>query len=132
MKRRRIKKLKKDIYVKQLWYLAGGLILCAVALMLIPTVAGTTGSGALNELDQREAMSRAADDYMLASTTAERQKAYNNVNGIRSGSRNVEGADSNEIYGFLRVLVIGIIVILAWNLGAMIYRQTRPLKPNRA
>ena len=120
------KKSRKSVNRKQLLILVGCILLAILAYILIPAELG--GDEAMNELELHDAMSRAADGYMLASNEEERQTAARAVRSIRAG--NNPGATGNRVnpMSVLRGILILAIVVLAYRIFRLFYPDLRLIK----
>ena len=71
---------------EQMLILTGSLLVATLALAMVPqNVPKSFTPGPPNELERREALANAADAYMLAETTEERQAAARRLHSVRVG-----------------------------------------------
>jgi len=121
-------KEQKKVHVKLLVILASGLLLCTLVLLIIPTGSNPVGTRTPNEIDRKIEISRAADEYLVAGTFAERQAAARNVRAVREGSRSKQPLDATKFYSFLRVIAYITIVLLSAKILAITYTQHKAFK----
>jgi len=117
---------------RQILLLVCVLLVALIILALVPTGSSfETPSRELNELEMRQEMSRAADDYLLGRTREDRQAAAREVHGIRDG-RSYNPESTAELVGLLRIVLFITIVFAAWRIIALLTEQFKPIKPQQA
>jgi hypothetical protein len=110
---------------KRMLILSGCLLVAILALLLLPTSTNSGSTEEPNELELRQELSAAADDYMLSRNTQERQEAARRMRSIRAGGDNRQAENTAQAMSFLRVVIIITIVVLAYNLLKMSFPGLR-------
>jgi hypothetical protein len=95
---------------EQLIILAGSLLLAILVLVVIPTkVPSSSSAKPPNELEMRDELGAAADDYMLADSTAERQAAARRIHSLKANGGVPTGLrvdKTGQVIGLLRFVLI--------------------------
>ncbi len=114
---------------EQLLVLTGCLLLAFLALIALPQRVASEPQREVNDMEMRELLSEAADSYMLASTTAERQAAAREMRVIRARQRSSNQTPSilsaQQSLDFLRILLIITIFGIGVRLGILALRELR-------
>ena len=110
---------------KRMLILSGCLLVAILALLLLPSSTNSGSTEEPNELELRQELSAAADDYMLARDTQARQEAARRMRSIRAGSDDRQAENTAQAMSFLRVVIIITIVLLAYNLLKMSFPGLR-------
>jgi len=119
------------MYVRQLLLLASGILLCTVVLVIFHGTSPTVKK-APNDVDRELAISRAADQYLVASNPEERAEAAAMVRAARDGSYSVAPPESSEFLVILRAAAFITIFVLSWQIIAITSRQNKHVKPRQA
>lgn len=109
---------------EQLLILAGCLVLAVIALIILPQDTSSAANDERSELELRDQLSGAADAYMLAETTQQRQAAARKIRATKTGSRSVTSS-SSETFGALRWLLIITILVLAYRIILLVRAGVR-------
>jgi CHASE3 domain sensor protein len=110
---------------RRMLILSGCLLIAILVLLLLPTNVNSGSTKEPNELELRQELSAAADDYMLSRNTEERQQAARHMRSIRAGNDDRQAENTAQAMSFLRVVIIITIVVLAYHLFKMSFPKLR-------
>ncbi|HDS30785.1 MAG TPA: hypothetical protein ENN67_07050 [Firmicutes bacterium] len=121
---------------EHLLILTGSLLLAVLALVVLSTShIGESGKPEFNEMEKREILSSAADDYMLAGSIEERQAAARRMRSVRSGmepSAYYQKPPTQQLVDLLRLVLILTILGIGIRLAAVAIRDLAPRKFKQA
>lgn len=115
---------------RQYLILLGSIAVTLIAVVLIPH--GGTSSNEMTELERRDAMSQAADSYLLANTQEERQSAYWEVHKYHNGERSVSTSDTSGLLAILRIALMITILGLSGSCISLCVWHMKTLKAMKA
>ena len=118
------RKLPGNIYVRQLLLLASGILVCTVMLVIFRGTSPTVEK-APNDVERELAISRAADQYLVASTDRQRAEAAGKLRAAKDGSFSVALPESSEFFIILRAAAFITIFVLSWQIFAITSRQNK-------
>jgi len=122
--RKPLSRKKKQLLV----ILTGCLMLAVLGIVALPAGTDPQPVRAANSDDMRQEMSGAADRYMLAETTEERQAAAREINSIRGGSRSVKPGSPLDTFTILRAVLLLTIVGLSYQIITVAFHVPKKRK----
>lgn len=107
---------------EQLLILAGCVLLVLLGLVVLPKAPTDISAPQRSEIELRDELGEAADAYMLAGSTAERQAAARRIHSIKKGPRSIS-VSSVQTFTALRWLLIITILVLAFKIFMLVLSE---------